>query len=195
MTAREKKGLRYREEKRESLESPCTAWQLDINIDFHCQYLHWKYLCLYQQWSWAQTKHAVKVGVSGKRKRDREKKREWHERRYKMPINFYCCAMKVWCMQREGTRQGAVTLLSLSNYQTPSCCCQLLKTCNWKIKALLQTERAVFLWLSSNKVVNLCMWSPQTAYTPVNIYEARIYLWVKRGPPTDTETPMKPAHL
>lgn len=54
--------------------SPFPAQQFDISIDFPCQYLCCKYLGLYQQWSWAQTKHAVWVGVSGKRKRDGEKR-------------------------------------------------------------------------------------------------------------------------
>lgn len=31
------------------------------------------------------------------------------ERQYKMPINIYCCEMKVWNMQREGTKERAVT--------------------------------------------------------------------------------------
>lgn len=80
------------------------------------------------------------------KERQREKSEsERHERQRKMPINFYCCVMKVWWMQEEGTREGAVILLSLGGYETPSCCCQLLKICNLKINtngaASLMTER------------------------------------------------------
>ncbi len=78
---------------------------------FHCQYLCCKYFGLYQRWSWAQTKHTVQVGASGKRRRDRKgvRERARQERQRKMPINFYCCVMKVWWLQKEGTGECAVS--------------------------------------------------------------------------------------
>lgn len=114
-------------------------------------------------------------------KRERERETAWQERQYKMPINFYCFVMKVRWMRREGTREGAVTVLSLYNYRSHP-----LKTCNLKIKAPLQTRAA---WLMTKRTQCIFACVARTSYTLVNIYEARIYLWIERGPPTDTETP------
>lgn len=67
--------------------SPFPAQQLSTSIDFHCQYLCCKYFGLYQRWSWAQTKHAVQVGASGKTKKDREK--EWERATREAVQNAY----------------------------------------------------------------------------------------------------------
>lgn len=103
---------------------------------------------------------------------DKERERERQERQYKMPINFYCCVMKVWWMQREGTRETELSLCFHSFlFQTPRCRCQLLKICNLKINICKQTERPLSWW-SGNKVVYPCMWRSHIIHTCK-------YLWGK----------------
>lgn len=126
------------------------------------------------------------MGASGKREnRGRESERESHERQCKkMPVNFYWCVMKVRWMQKEGTRERAVTFFSLS--VTPSCRCQLPESANSRLKVPTQTEqpRLLYDWSGSKSpdIIHTCkcLWGSNT-----------VYVWVKLWTTNSHRNPIK----